>query len=123
MRRVIDGDTLCVVDDSDSAILTIKVTEASGEVTLEVSGAITHDAAPEFEDELMSVLTSGHNVAVDFSGLEHISAPALDALLTVQRLVDDNRYKFYVKNISGAVKEVFEQTGFIDMIEIRGISA
>jgi len=119
MRRKIDGDTLHVVDGSDNAILTIKVKKADEITTLEVSGAITHDAAPEFEDELMSVLTSGHNVAVDFSDVEHMSAPALDALLTVQRLVDENRFKFYIQNISGAVKDTFEQTGFIELLEIR----
>jgi len=119
MKRVINGNTLSVVDDSNTAILTIKVKTAEPEITLEVSGSITHDASPEFEDELMSILTTGNSVAVDFSALEHISAPALNALLAVQRLVDDNSYKFCIRNLTGAVKETFEQTGFIDLLEIH----
>jgi len=119
MKRVINGDTLSVVDDSNKVILTIKVKMAEPETTLEVSGSITHDATPEFEDELMSILTSGNSVAIDFSALKHISAPALNALLAVQRLVDDNRYKFCIRNLNGAVKDTFEQTGFIDLLEIR----
>jgi len=119
MKRRINGDTLSVLDDSENTVLTIKVTKAEPVTTLSVSGGITHDAAPEFEDELMSVLTSGHNVVIDFSGLEYISAPALNALLSVQRLVDENRFKFHILNLSGAVKETFEQTGFIDLLEIR----
>ena len=119
MKRIIDGDTVSIADDSDSVILKIRVTKTEKETTLAVSGNITHDAAPEFEDELISVLTSGNKAAVDFAGLQYISAPALQALLTIQRLVDENRYEFYIRNISGAVKETFEQTGFIDLLEIR----
>jgi anti-anti-sigma factor len=119
MKRIINGNTLSVVDDSNTVILTMKVKTAEPETTLEVSGSITHDTSPEFEDELMSILTSGSSVAVDFSALEHISAPALNALLAVQRLVDDNRYEFYIRNLSEAVKETFKQTGFIDLLEIR----
>jgi len=119
MKRKISGDTLYVLDGSDNVVLSIKVSKAEKDATLSVSGSLTHDASPEFEDELMSVLTSGYRVAIDFSGLEYISAPALDVLLTVQRLVDENRFDFYLRNISGAVKETFEQTGFIDLLEIR----
>jgi len=119
LRREINGDTLSVVDESGNVVLTIKAMKSDQVTTLVVSGDITHDAAPEFEDELMSVLTSGYRVTADFSGLEYISAPALNALLTVQRLVDENRFEFHIRNISGTVKETFEQTGFIDLLEIH----
>jgi len=121
LKRKIDGDSIFIVDENGSAILTIKVTTGENAVTIVVSGSITHDAAPDFEDELMSVLTSGRgDVIIDFSALEHISAPALRALLAVQKLVDDKRYQFYIKkNISDSVKVIFESTGFIDLIEIR----
>ena len=119
MKRKINGDTIYVADGADNTVLTIKVAIADDIATLTVSGSMTHDAAPEFEDELMSILTTGRDVVVDFASLDHISAPALKTLLSVQRLVDDNQYKFYIQNISDSVKETFEQTGFIDMIEIR----
>ena len=124
MKREIKGDTLAVMDDRENIVLTIKVSTTEGTTRLIVSGSITHDAAPEFEDELMSILTSRdktmkHKVVVDFSALEHISAPALQTLLTVQRLVDEDRFIFHIQNITGAVKDTFIQTGFIDLLEIR----
>jgi len=119
MKRKIDGDTISIVDNDDTIVLTIKITVEEAAVTIAAAGSITHDAAPEFEDELMSVLTSGRDVVVDFSALEYISAPALRALLSVQKLVDEKRYKFIIQNISKPVKDIFEQTGFIDLIEIH----
>jgi len=119
MKRKIDGDTITVLDDYDNAVLTIKVTIEESAITIAAAGRMTHDAAPEFEDELMAILTSGRDVVVDFSELEHISAPALEALLSVQKLVDERRYKFSIKNISKPVEEIFKQTGFIDLIAIH----
>jgi len=119
MKREINGDTISILNIDGNVVLTIKVTIDKTAVTIASTGSITHDAAPEFEDELMSVLTSGRDVVVDFSALEYISAPALNALLNVQKLVDDKRYKFYIQNISQPVKKIFEQTGFIDLLEIR----
>ena len=121
MKRKINGDTVTVVTNTDETVLTITVSSAADTAKLVVSGNITHDAAPEFEDELMAVLTSGRDVIVDFSSLDSISAPALKALLTVQRLVDEKRYKFYIENITASVKKIFEQTGYIDLLDIRGV--
>jgi len=119
MVRKIEGDTLAIVDSNDETVLSIKVTVSDDVTLVAVSGSITHDAAPDFEDELMSILTSGRDVAVDFTSLEHISAPVLQTLLSVQKLVDEKRYKFYIQNISDSVKKIFEETGFIDLLEIR----
>ena len=119
MKRKINGDLISVIDDSSNVILTIKVTIDETAVTIAAAGSITHDAAPDFEDELMSILTSKRDIVIDFSALEYISAPALQALLSVQKLVDDKRYKFYIQNLSDSVKSIFENTGFIDLIEIH----
>ena len=119
MTRRIEGNTLIILDDKGNDVLTIKVIQADDVTMLVTSGSINHDVAPEFEDELMSILTSGCDVAVDFTALEHISAPALNALLSVQKLVDNKRYKFYIQNLSASVKKIFEDTGFIDLLEIR----
>jgi anti-anti-sigma regulatory factor len=69
----------------------------------------------------MAVLSSGKStvVAVDFKELDNISAPALNALLQAQKFVEEKRYTFYIQNISEPVKEIFVQTGFIDLFEIR----
>jgi len=119
MKRKISGDTLSVMDDNDNVVLTIKGTSAEKITKLVVTGNITHDVSPDFEDELMSILIAGHDVAVDFSMLDHISAPALKTLLTIQKLAEEKNFKFYINKISNSVKETFEQTGFIDLLDIR----
>jgi len=119
MKRKIENNIMHVLDDDGTTVLSVTVTTNEDTTILAVSGSITHEAAPEFEDELMSVLTSGRDVAVDFASLEYISAPALNTLLSIQKLVDKKRYKFYIQNLSDPVKAIFEQSGFIDLIEIR----
>lgn len=118
MFRKIDGNILSIQDHENNVVLTIEVMSAEETAVLIVSGRMTHDAAPEFEDELMAVLTTKHKAIVDFSALEYISAPALNTLLSVQKLVEKNRFEFCLRNVTGAVKETFETTGFIDLIEI-----
>ena len=119
MTRKIDGNTLFILNNDNSVVLSLQTTPENILTTLKVSGSITHEAAPEFEDELMSILTSGSGVALDFTFLEYISASALDTLLTVQKLVDEKRYTFYIKGVSEAARASFKQTGFIDVIDIR----
>jgi len=108
-----------VVDVDEKIVLSVTITTAEDITTLTVNGSITHDAAPEFDDELMAILTSGRSVAVDCLSLEYISAPALNALLDAQKYVEKKRRTFYVKNLTDAVKETFEKTGFIDLVDIR----
>jgi len=119
MRRKIEDDVLIILDDDGNYVLTIKISRVENITSIYATGSITHDAAPEFEDELMSILTTGCDVVVDFTSLDYISAPALSTLLSVQKLVDEKRYKFYIQNISESVRKIFEETGFIDLLEIR----
>ena len=120
MKRKIDGNKLSIQNADGSSILTIEVSVAEDKIMIMVSGSMTHDAAPEFEDELMAVLTSKRNTVfgVDFSELDHISAPGLKALLQAQKFVDEKGYKFYVQNLTESVKKIFTDTGFIDLINI-----
>ena len=119
MKRRTENDTLIITNDYNETVLTLKVTREENITSIFATGRITHDAAPEFEDELMSILTTGCDVVVDFTSLDYISAPALSTLLSVQKLVDEKRYKFYIQNISESVRKIFEETGFIDLLEIR----
>ncbi|MDR3271298.1 MAG: STAS domain-containing protein [Peptococcaceae bacterium] len=118
IRKVVD-DTLYVLDSDGGVVLSIKETTGDGAMIFTVGGKMTNEAAPEFEDELMTVLTIGQRVVLDFSGLAYISAPGLNALLAAQRLTEETSGGFYVLNLTEPVREIFEHTGFIDLIDVR----
>ncbi|MDR1764780.1 MAG: STAS domain-containing protein [Lachnospiraceae bacterium] len=120
MTRHVDGELLTVMDDGGTVVLKVRETMGEdGSMVFAVGGGIRGEAAPEFEDELLTALTCAPFVEVDFGALEHISAPGLQALLSAQRLMDEGRCRFALTHLGDAVRETFEKTGFIDLIEIR----
>ncbi len=119
MKRIITGNSLTIADNDNNSILKMTITVTDRQAHILVTGNLTHNAAPDFEDELMSILLAGYAVQVDLSSLEHISAPGLKALLTAQKLVDEKKCSFHIRGVSQPVQEIFANTGFIDLLDIR----
>jgi anti-anti-sigma factor len=120
MRRSVEGTTLVLKDNNGGALLSITETLSSNKTMLvSLSGKITTEVTAEFEDEMISALTAGLVVIVDFAGVDYICARGLDALLSAQRIVETRKAKFSIRNLTNSVKTIFEDTGFIDLIAIE----
>ncbi|MBQ0014827.1 MAG: STAS domain-containing protein [Clostridia bacterium] len=93
------------------------VKNANGEA-LEVvlKGRLDTTTAPELEAALE--LDGITDLVLDFEGLEYISSAGLRVILAAQKKMSAQG-KMVIKNVNDTIKEVFEITGFIDILTIE----
>ena len=87
------------------------------EIALE--GRLDTMTAPELEAELSKSMSSADSLTLDFSKLDYISSAGLRVLLFAQKTVSSFDGKMLVKNVKPEIMEVFEITGFTDILTIE----
>jgi anti-sigma B factor antagonist len=86
------------------------------DITLE--GRLDTTTAPELETIVRTGLDGAELLTFDFAKLEYISSAGLRILLAAQKIMN-KQGKMVVKNVSEEVKEIFEVTGFSDILTIE----
>lgn len=118
--RRMNNDILEICDKDNNVIMSISEKFEDGVLTIKVSGQIRNEVAHDFEDEVMAGLSVCKNVILDFSGVNYIASVALNSLLSAQNIVDDNENAYMkIVNVGSDVMEVFEQSGFSDILMIE----
>ena len=74
--------------------------------------------APELEQELKSSLDGITDLTLDMTKLDYISSAGLRVLLSAHKIML-KQGKMKVTNVSEIVREVFEVTGFSDILTIE----
>jgi len=75
-------------------------------------------AAPLLEKKIQQLESDITDITLDLSQLSYISSMGLRVLLQAKKLLNEQGKQFIVKNMSESVREVFEMTGFINLIFI-----
>ncbi len=88
-----------------------------GELTVQVIGRLDTTTAPELDAALAPEYEGLTDLTFDLEGLEYISSAGLRVLLSAQKIMN-NQGKMQVKNAQETVLEVFEVTGFSDILTI-----
>ena len=88
--------------------------DTNGNVTLIVAGRLDTTTAPELEKELD--FTGITSVEFDLADLEYVSSAGLRVILMVQKNMKGN---FVLKNVKPEIMEIFEITGFADILTIE----
>ncbi len=87
-------------------------------LTLEIEGRIDTTTAPALEGELKHSVTSEvQNLILDFAKVEYISSAGLRVLLAAQKVMK-KQGSMVVKNVNEVIMEVFDVTGFSDILTI-----
>ncbi len=88
--------------------------------TLEVAveGRLDTTTAPKLEEELRSIVVGITGLVFDFEKLEYISSAGLRVLLAMQKIMN-KQGEMRLKNVDETVMEVFEVTGFADILSIE----
>ena len=86
------------------------------EIALE--GRLDTMTAPELEKELNGVLGSADSLVLDFSKLDYISSAGLRVLLSAHKVMS-GKGGMKVTHVNEIVSEVFEVTGFADILTIE----
>jgi anti-sigma B factor antagonist len=85
-------------------------------VVLAVSGRLDTANAPIFERKIKQWGEGISGMIIDFSALEYISSMGLRVLLQTQKAMKEKNIRFVIKNMNESVKEVFEITGFLNLM-------
>lgn len=80
-------------------------------------GRLDTTTAPQLEAELKSSLNDIQELNFDLSKLEYISSAGLRVFLAAQKVMN-NQGKMEIHNVSSEIMEVFEITGFTDILTI-----
>ena len=86
-------------------------------LTLAVEGRLDTTTAPELEREIKT-LDGVDALTMDFAGLDYISSAGLRVLLSAHKQMS-KKGGMKVVNVNELVMEVFEVTGFSDILTIE----
>ena len=99
-------------------MLNINKTIENGKAVFTLGGRLDTVTAPELEKELKGSLDGVSELVLDFAGLEYISSAGLRVLLSAKKAMN-NRGKVKIKNVNETIMEIFEVTGFSDILTIE----
>ena len=102
----------------EEKVMTINKNQNGNELTIALEGRLDTTTAPQLDDELKASLEGVGSLVFDFSKLEYISSAGLRVLLSAQKVMN-KQGSMVVKNVSEEINEIFEVTGFIDILTIE----
>ena len=88
------------------------------ELTLTLNGRLDTTTAPELENAIKENIAGITNLVMDFAGLEYLSSAGLRVILSAQKTMN-RQGEMVIRNVNETINEVFEITGFIDILTIE----
>ena len=85
---------------------------------LALEGRLDTTTAPQLEAELKGALDGVTELSMDFEKLEYLSSAGLRVLLAVQKTMN-RQGRMVIRHVNETIREVFEVTGFIDILTIE----
>ena len=98
--------------------MNIEVRRNSEEIIIEVAGRLDTTTAPTLDKTINENITDTTNLILDLKELKYISSAGLRVLLGAQKKMQKNGC-MKVKNVCGEIMEIFEMTGFADILSIE----
>ena len=98
--------------------MTIEIKRNAEEIVLQIVGRLDTTTAPTLEKTIMENINGISSLVLDFKGLEYISSAGLRVLLSAQKKMQQIG-KMKVIHVCEDVMEVFEITGFADILVIE----
>ncbi len=98
--------------------MNISTNKDGGKLTISLDGRLDTTSAPQLEGVLRETLRGVTELEMDFASLAYISSAGLRVLLSAMKLMK-KQGSMIVRNVNDTVMEVFEITGFADMLTIE----
>ena len=97
--------------------MTINKEINGSKLNIALVGRLDTTTSPELEKELKESLDDIQELVFDFAQLEYISSAGLRVLLATQKTMN-KQGSMTVCNVNDTIMEVFEVTGFVDLLTI-----
>ena len=99
-------------------MLNIKSQKNASELTVALSGRLDTNTAPELEKTLNTSLEGVNTLFINMEKLDYISSAGLRVLLAAQKTMN-KQGEMKIKNVNETILEIFEVTGFNDILTIE----
>ena len=99
-------------------MLNINKTIENGKAVVALEGRLDTVTAPELETELKGCIGDITELVLDFDQLEYISSAGLRVLLSAQKSMAA-KGSMKVTKVNESIMEIFEVTGFSDILTIE----
>lgn len=99
-------------------MLNISKEKNGSNLTLALEGRLDTTTAPELENVVKNELSGVTALVVDMAKLEYISSAGLRVLLSAQKVMN-SQGNMVIKNASEDIMEIFDVTGFTDILNIE----
>ena len=98
--------------------MTIQKTKQENTLQIALEGRLDTVTAPELEKEVRESLGGVTELVFDLEKLEYVSSAGLRVLLAAQKIMNAQG-KMKLCNVSEAIMEIFDVTGFSDILDIE----
>lgn len=95
----------------------VKTSEGT-KLTFAIEGRLDTTTAPQLEEEVKGALTGVTELVLDFSKLEYLSSAGLRVILAAQKVMN-KQGRMVIRHVNETILEVFEVTGFSDILTIE----
>ena len=98
--------------------MTIEKKLNNAELTISLNGRLDTTTSPQLEAELKACLDGVEHLVLDFAALEYLSSAGLRVLLAAQKQMN-KQGDMVVRNVNETIAEIFDVTGFCDILTIE----
>ena len=99
-------------------MLSINKTIENGKAAFALEGRLDTVTAPELEQALKESISGVSELTLDFEKLDYISSAGLRVLLSTQKIMA-KQGEMTVANVNETIQEIFDVTGFTDILTIK----
>ena len=92
--------------------------QEENKLTVAPEGRLDTVTAPQLEGELRSAVNGISDLILDLGALEYVSSAGLRVLLSAQKVMN-KQGNMIIRNVKPEVMEIFEVTGFVDILNIE----
>ena len=106
------------MQNKEHTYMTIEQTRNENTLTVALAGRLDTTTAPELEEALFGALDGVEELILDLEALDYISSAGLRVLLSVQKRMN-RQGSMKVRNANEMIAEIFEVTGFSDILTVE----
>lgn len=104
-------------EQKEEEMLEIIKSQEGGCLKFALKGRLDTKSAPEFEAEIKTGLDDVEKLVIDMTELEYVSSAGLRVILFAKKQMKNK--EMIIENVNDGIMEVFEMTGFADILDIR----
>lgn len=88
------------------------------ELIMALKGRLDNSTAAQFDEAVKASINGTKSLILDFKELEYLSSAGLRIILSAQKIMN-RQGKMTIRNVNDTIMEVFEMTGFADILTIE----